>query len=122
LPGVYAPPAGRLLVALAPDGSPAGVIGVRCFDNADPEVAEVKRLYVRPTARGAGLGRTLALAALDAARELGYREARLTTLPDSMDSALRMYRTLGFVESEPFYDHSHVADGTPMLYMRVALG
>lgn len=117
LPGVYGPPNGRLMLALDEQGAAGGVIGVRSFSDGSSQ-AEIKRLYVRPAARGAGLGRRLAETALAAAHELGYSEALLTTLPHSMETALAMYGRLGFVETEPFYDHSHVAEGTEMLFMR----
>jgi GNAT superfamily N-acetyltransferase len=117
LPGVYAPPRGRLIVAFDGDGVAQGIVAVRPFSEEGGE-AEVKRLYVRPTARGGGLGRVLAQAALDAADELGYDEVLLTTLPDSMATARAMYERMGFVESAPFYDHSHVAEGIEMLFMR----
>lgn len=121
LPGVYAPPAGRLLLALDETlDTPLGIVGVRPSSQS-PTEAEIKRLYVRDCARGAGLGHALAAEALNAAREMGYVEALLTTLPGSMSVALGMYRRLGFEESEPFYDHSHVAEGTPMSFMRRAL-
>lgn len=121
LPGVYAPPRGRLLVAFDADGAAQGVIGVREYAQGSPGQAEIKRLFVRPRARGAGLGRLLAEEALRIARALGYREALLTTLPESMPEALGMYRRLGFLETAPFYDHSHVDDGTVMLYLRLPL-
>lgn len=117
LPGVYGPPKGRLLLALdATTGEALGVVGVRAFSEGGAQ-AEVKRLYVRESARGEGLGRALAEAALQAAVEMGYSEAMLTTLPGSMGTALAMYERLGFVETEPFYDHSHVAEGTPMSFL-----
>lgn len=116
LPGAYAPPGGWLLLARDGDGAPVGIVGVRPFDDSGT-IGEIKRLYVTPAARGTGLGRTLAERAIDAARALGYREARLTTLPDSMGVALAMYRSLGFAETDPFYDHSHVDAGTGMAFM-----
>jgi len=118
LPGVYAPPAGRLLLARAADGTPAGVVGIRPFE---ADVCEMKRLYVQPGARGAGLGRLLAERAIAAARELGYAEIRLTTLPGAMDPALAMYRRMGFVETEAFTDHSHVERGVDITFMRLPL-
>lgn len=121
LPGVYSPPRGTLLLALdVSTGEPLGTVGVRPFSETGDE-CEIKRLYVRDVARGSGLGRALAEAALSAAADTGYRTALLTTLPGSMELALAMYRRLGFEQCDPFYDHSHVADGTPMTFMRRGL-
>jgi|GEM_PF-25171 len=118
LPAPYAGEGGSLFVAVDGSGKALGCIGIRPFEGS---VCEVKRLYVRPGCRGLGVGRRLATEALSAARELSYTEARLTTLPGSMAGALAMYRSLGFVEVDPFYDHSHVDPDMEMLYMSLDL-
>ena len=97
MPGQYAPPSGDLLVAKV-DGEAAGCVALRALDQS---TLELKRLYVRPYARGTGLGKLLVEAAISAARESRYAELRLDTLA-SMDSAQRLYRTLGFVEIPPY--------------------
>lgn len=119
LPGPYAPPTGRLLLARDARGEAAGVVGIRPLEGSS---CEMKRLYVRPFARGEGLGRFLACEAIATGRELGYTEVRLTTLPDTMAPALELYRSLGFSETEPFMDHSHVGEEVAMLFMRLPLG
>ncbi len=102
LPGEYAPPRGTLLLALV-DGSPAGCCALRPLDTSDyPNAAEMKRLYVRKAFRGFGLGRHLAEATLDAARQAGYASVLLDTL-DDMESARALYAELGFEEIPPYY-------------------
>lgn len=112
LPGKYVRPRGRLFLA----GEPrfAGCIALRPLD--EEGVAEVKRLYVRPAARGSGLGLALVQAVIRDARAIGYRELRLDTLPN-MGDALRLYERMGFVGRSPYY-HNPVP-GT--VYMSLAL-
>jgi GNAT superfamily N-acetyltransferase len=102
LPGAYAPPRGALLVARAGD-SAAGCVGLRPIDAT---TCEMKRLFVRSSARGAGLGASLAGAIVAEARRLGYARMRLDTTP-GMEAAQALYRTLGFREIEP-YTHNPV--------------
>ena len=118
LPGPYAAPAGRLLLAVDTGGRAVGVVGVRPHEAGG---AEIKRLYVRPEARTAGLGRRLMDEAVAAARSLGYGRALITTLPDSMGSALRMYERMGFTPTTPFVDHSHVSEDVRMVYLELRL-
>jgi len=107
LPGEYGPPRGAWLLALV-DGAPAGCCALRPLDSADyANAAEMKRLYVRKAFRGFGLGRQLAEAALDAAREGGYASVLLDTL-DEMESARALYNELGFAEIPPYY-HNPIA-------------
>jgi putative acetyltransferase len=107
LPGAYAPPWGRLLLA-GPAGGGFGCIALRPLEldapspGAIPRVGEVKRLYVQPAQRGGGWGRRLAEALLAEARAIGYRELKLDTL-EWMDAARNLYARLGFRECAPYY-------------------
>lgn len=96
-PGKYGPPGGRILLALV-DAEPAGCVAVRGFEG---DACEMKRLYVRPAFRDHGLGRALAVGAIEAARELGYGRMRLDTQPE-MEAARGLYRSLGFREIPPY--------------------
>jgi ribosomal protein S18 acetylase RimI-like enzyme len=107
LPGEYAGPRGALLLARM-DGAVAGCVALRPLQASDyPDAAEMKRLYVRPGYRGFGLGRQLAEAALDAARQAGYACVLLDTL-DDMEAARALYEDLGFEPIEPYY-HNPIA-------------
>jgi putative acetyltransferase len=93
LPGAYAPPRGALLVAHG-----AGCVGLRPVDE---HTCEMKRLYVRPSARGTGLGRRLAEAIVTEARRLGYTRMLLDTVP-GMEVAQGLYAQLGFRDIAPY--------------------
>ena len=114
LPGKYAPPEGRLLLAWW-NGEPAGMGALRPMNETG--VCEMKRLYVRMQFRGHSIGLALAQRLIQDAAEIGYQRMRLDTVPGKMDSAIRMYRRLGFEEIEPYY-------GTPIaatLFLELAL-
>jgi putative acetyltransferase len=108
LPGEYAPPRGRLLLARDSDAI-AGCIAMRPLTS---ETCEMKRLYVRPQSRAGGVGRLLAERLIAEARALGYRHMYLDTLP-AMAGAQRLYDSLGFKDI-PAYRHNPIA-GTRFL-------
>lgn len=114
LPGKYAPPSGRILLAFW-EGTIAGVIALRALSEAG--LCEMKRLYTRPEFRGHGIGRILAEKVIREAAEIGYTRMRLDTVPGKMDRAIAMYRELGFQETAPYY-RTPVGD---MLFMELAL-
>jgi ribosomal protein S18 acetylase RimI-like enzyme len=95
----YGPPKGQIYLVFV-DGELAGCVGMKPSDDSH---AELKRLYVRPAFRGRNLGETLTRRIMDDARKAGYRYLRLDTLP-GLKSALKLYRRLGFRETDPYYD------------------
>jgi putative acetyltransferase len=98
LPGHYAPPGGRLLLA-----EYAGhLAGCAALHEWEPGICEMKRLYLRPGFRGKGLGRVLAEKIIAEARDIGYKRMRLDTIEPIMKDAVEMYRKLGFREIAPY--------------------
>jgi putative acetyltransferase len=98
LPGAYAPPSGRLLLAHHL-GRTAGCVALRQIDR---QVCEMKRLYVRPAYRGEGVGRMLVDCVIAEARSIGYERMRLDTIESSMQDAIALYRRRGFREIAPY--------------------
>ncbi|HUJ95653.1 MAG TPA: GNAT family N-acetyltransferase [Terriglobales bacterium] len=94
LPGDYAPPSGRLLLAEY-ENQLAGCVALHAIN---PETCEMKRLYLRPQFRGKRVGRGLAEAVIAEARTIGYRRMRLDTVEPVMKDAVALYRALGFKE------------------------
>ena len=113
LPGSYAPPQGRLLLAEY-EGELAGCVALRPLE---PGICEMKRLYLLPKFRGKRLGRAIAEHLIAEARQIGYRSMRLDTVEPVMGDAVAMYRRLGFREI-PAYRKNPMA-GT--LYMELDL-
>ncbi len=95
LPGRYAPPSGRLLLARC-DGDPIGCVALRQIGE---RLCEMKRLFVRPAFRGQGIGKALAQAIVEEGRRIGYKRMRLDT---AMEPAKSLYKSLGFGEIPPY--------------------
>lgn len=100
LPGKYSPPLGTILFAEL-NGEPKGVVALRPLEEG---IAEMKRLFVQPVARGYGLGRLLIEEVIQDARQAGYKAVRLDSLPH-MQSAIAMYRFFGFRDIEAYYEN-----------------
>ena len=98
LPGDYAPPDGRLLLAQYEDQ----LAGCVALHKLEPGICEMKRLYLRPQFRGKRLGRALADQIIAEARQIGYRRIRLDTVEPVMKDAVAMYRKIGFQEVAPY--------------------
>jgi ribosomal protein S18 acetylase RimI-like enzyme len=114
LPGKYAPPSGRLLLGMY-SGALAGCVALHALE---PEIGEMKRLYLRAAFRGKGLGQAMVDAVVGEARAIGYRRLRLDTIEPLMKSAVAMYRRMGFREIAPYC--ANPCEGA--LYMELELG
>lgn len=101
LPGDYAAPGGRLLLAEL-EGEVAGCVALRKLDDS---TCEMKRLFVRSEFRGQKLGKSLIQAIISEAQAIGYRRMRLDTIPGKMDDAISLYRNIGFKEVGPYYNN-----------------
>ena len=102
LPGVYAPPGGELLLAKRGDH----VLGCIALRPLEPQVAEIKRLFVRPQARGKGVAKALVASILKTAAERGYQEIKLDTLPH-LKEAIGLYTAFGFEPIQPYGSHPY---------------
>ena len=113
LPGRYAAPEGEILIARDKGGACVGCIAFRRYD---AESCEMKRLYVRPSHLGRGVGKKLALRVIESARTAGYVNMRLDTL-DKLRPALSLYTGLGFQACGPYYKNPL----SGVIYMEMAL-
>lgn len=113
LPGRYAPPGGLLLLVRV-----AGeVAGCGAFRRLDEQICEMKRLFVRPAFHGRGLGRRIAEELIEEGHRGGYAAMRLDTVP-TMNAAIRLYESLGFLDIEPYIDNP--IDGARFMELRLS--
>lgn len=117
LPAPYVPPDGALLLARDESGSPAGCVGIKRHSDTE---CEIKRLYVRPSARGGGLGSALVRAAIDQARAIGYTDMLLIAVESITHGAQRIYRRVGFEVTSKFRE-TPGDDPSIFLFMRRGL-
>jgi ribosomal protein S18 acetylase RimI-like enzyme len=113
LPGDYAPPDGRLLLATYV----GRLAGCGALHKLESGICEMKRLYLRPAFRGKGIGRAMAESLIGEARAIGYRSMRLDTVEPKMKDAVGLYRLLGFREIAPY--RANPIEGA--LYMELEL-
>ncbi|MGB7202703.1 MAG: GNAT family N-acetyltransferase [Pyrinomonadaceae bacterium] len=113
LPGKYAPPDGRLLLAYT-DDKLAGCIAMRKLEEG---VCEMKRLFVRDEFRGSRIGVALIEQLIADAREVGYSKVRLDTYPPKMGKAVKLYESHGFCEIPMYYDNPYEG----VLFMELVL-
>ncbi len=111
LPGVYQPPGGALLLARIGEAR-VGSVGLTRFDDT---TIEMKRLWVRPQWRRAGVGRALTVASIERARMLRYRRLVLDVVP-ARTGAIALYQSLGFTEIEPYHQYPF-----PMVFMALEI-
>ena len=103
LPGIYGPPSGEIILAKRGDHV-LGCIALRALE--PPHTCEIKRLFVREQVRGIGVGKALVEAAIQTARDLGYGEVKLDTLPQ-MEGAIALYKQCGFAPVAPYGSHPY---------------
>ncbi len=113
IPGKYALPSGRLVIAKY-DGDIAGCAAVRKLEDG---VCEMKRLFVREKFRGKGIGEALAKRIVEDARKIGYKKMRLDTDEQKMFKAMAIYKSMGFMEIEAYYHNPY--DG--VVYLELEL-
>jgi len=115
LPGRFAPPTGRLLLAYQ-NGIPEGTVALRPLDD---QICEMKSMFVEPQYHGRGIGRALAEELITQARTIGYTKIRLDTGPRQI-AAQTLYHSLGFQDIEPYYELPNEL-AVHMLFMELAL-